>query len=326
MPANLPPPYLKAEERYRAARTPEEKIAALEEMLRIIPKHKGTDRLQGDLKARLAKLRQSPKQKGGVRAAHLVPREGAGQIALVGPPNSGKSTLLGALTHADPVVAEYPYSTREPQPGMMAFEDVAIQLVDLPPVSPEHVEPWVFDCIRRADVVWAVLDADSALEDWETTDGLLRRKRILLHPFEEPPSDESAAGMLPLPALLLLTGLDRPGAEETLSAFRELAGEGWTVLGTAATEGRGLEAVRKRTFQALGVMRVYTKEPGKDADLQRPFTLPHGATVEDLAERIHKEVLAQLRFAKLWGPGVFDGQRVQTDHVLQDGNVVELHH
>jgi len=326
MPANLPPPYLKAEERYRAAKTAEEKVAALEEMLRLIPKHKGTDRLQGDLKSRLAKLKHSPRQKGGVRSAHLVPHEGAGQVVLVGPPNSGKSALVTALTHADPVVADYPYSTREPQPGMMQFEDVGIQLVDLPPVSQEHVEPWVFDLIRRADLAWVVLESRTALEDWEMAEGLLRRKRILLHPTGTPPDEEAAAGMLPLPALILLTGLDRPEAEDNLEAFRELLGETWPVLGTAAPQGRGLEPVRKRTFEALGIIRVYTKEPGKEPDMGRPFTLPHGSTVEDLALRIHKEVLAQLRFARLWGPGVFDGQRVQTDHVLQEGNVVELHH
>jgi ribosome-interacting GTPase 1 len=326
MPANLPPPYLKADERYRAAVTPEEKITALEEMIRLLPKHKGTDRLQGDLKARLAKLKRTPRQKAGARSKHIVPREGAGQVALVGPPNSGKSALVDSLTHAEPVVADYPFSTREAQPGMMAFEDVSIQLVDMPPVSTEHVEPWVFDLVRHADLVWVVLDAQAALEGWEMTQELLHSKRILLHPPGSDPSGDDGPGMLPMPTLLIVTGLDRPGAEESLEAFRELAGDGWTTLGVAALEDRGLEPVRKLTFEALGVMRVYTKEPGKDPDLEKPFTLPHGSTVLDLAGRIHKDVLAGLRFAKLWGPGVFDGQRVQVDHVLLEGNVVELHH
>jgi len=325
MPANLPPPYLKADERYRAARTPEEKIAALEEMIRLIPKHKGTDRLQGDLKARLAKLRRVPQQKAGTRSAHLVVHEGAGQVALVGPPNAGKSTLVDALTHAEPVVADYPFSTREPQPGMMAFEDVAIQLVDLPPVSREHVEPWVFDLIRRADLLWVVLEAATALEEWETIRELLEAKRIRIHPAGSA-SPGADGPEFWIPALLLVTGLDRPAGQENLEAFRELVDEAWPPLGLAAPEGRGLEPLRKRTFDALGIIRVYTKEPGKEPDLEKPFTLPHGATVEDLARRIHKEVLAQLQFAKLWGPGVFDGQRVQVDHVLVEGNVVELHH
>jgi len=325
MPANLPPPYLKADERYRAARTPEEKIAALEEMIRLIPKHKGTDRLQGDLKARLAKLKRVPQQKGGTRSAHLVVHEGAGQVALVGPPNAGKSTLVDALTHAEPVVADYPFSTREPQPGMMTFEDVSIQLVDLPPVSPEHVEPWVFDLIRRADLLWIVLEARTALEEWETARDLLGNKRIRLHPPGSAPGEETGPG-LSKPALLLVTGLDRPGGDENLEAFRGLMDEAWPILGVAAPQARGLDPLRERTFRALGIIRVYTKEPGKEPDLAKPFTLPHGATVEDLALRIHKEVLAQLRFAKLWGPGVFDGQRVQVDHVLVEGNVVELHH
>ena len=159
MPANLPPPYIKAEARFRAAETAEAKIDALEEMLRLIPKHKGTDKLQADLKARLAKLRRQPKKKGAARSAsHMIPHEGAGQIVLVGPPNSGKSSLVDALTHATPQVAEYPFTTREPQPGMMQYEDIAMQLIDMPPLSREHVDPWVYDLVRRADLLWLVVE------------------------------------------------------------------------------------------------------------------------------------------------------------------------
>ncbi|MCX6553014.1 MAG: 50S ribosome-binding GTPase, partial [Acidobacteria bacterium] len=123
MPANLSPEYHRAEERLRGARSPDEKIAALEEMLRVIPKHKGTDHMQADLKGRIAKLRKEIGKKGGKGGfTFIVPREGAGQVAIAGPPNSGKSSLVRALTRATPAVGSYPFTTREPVPGMMPFE------------------------------------------------------------------------------------------------------------------------------------------------------------------------------------------------------------
>jgi ribosome-interacting GTPase 1 len=330
MPTNVTPQYKEAEARYRSARTAEEKIAALEEMLAIMPKHKGTDKLQADVKARLAKLRRDTGKKSGARGtSHMVPREGAGQIALVGLPNSGKSALVAATTHAEPRVADYPFTTREAVPGMMRFEDVGLQLVDLPPVSREHVEPWVFDLIRRADLVWVVLPHESALEDLDEVRALLRAKHLELVPAGEPfPaaggfSTEEAVSPVLKPALLVVTGMDRPGGDANLEALRELLP--WTPLAVSVASALGLEELASRTFVLLDVIRVYTKEPGKPADRERPFTLKQGSTVSDLALLIHRELSAALKFARIWGATVFDGQPVKGDHVLVDGDVVELH-
>jgi ribosome-interacting GTPase 1 len=326
MPTNVPPQYKEAEARYRDAKTAEDKIAALEEMLRIMPKHKGTDKLQADLKARLAKLRRAPDRKGGPKTAtHLVPREGAGQVALAGPPNGGKSSLVARLTHAEPRIADYPFTTREPVPGMMAFENVAVQLVDLPPVSLEHVEPWVFDLIRRADLVWLVVRGDAALEGFEETRAILAEKHIDLGPAGVPPPDNPTGVRVYRRALAVVTGADLPGNEEAAAAFRELCDPTWTVLSVSSVDGRGLDDLARTTFAALEMIRVYTKEPGKPPDLDKPFTLPRGATVHDLAVHIHKEIAASFKFARVWGEGVFDGQPVKGDHVLLEGNVVEIH-
>jgi ribosome-interacting GTPase 1 len=324
MPTNVPPQYKEAEARYRAARSDEEKIAALEEMLAIMPKHKGTDKLQADLKARLAKLRRGPEKKGGPHTAgHLIAREGAGQVALVGPPNAGKSALVAALTHAAPKVADYPFTTREPVPGMMAFENVSIQLVDLPPVSPEHVEPWVFDLIRRADRVWLVARAEEALEGFEAVRELLAAKHIDLVPVGAAPAEPGPR--LAKPTLVVLTGADRPEGDASAAAFRELAGADWAVHLVSTADGRGLDALRRSTYLALDVIRIYTKEPGKPPDREKPFTLSRGSSVMDLAVHIHKEIAASLQFARIWGTGVFDGQAVKGDHGLHDGDVVEIH-
>ena len=340
MPANLNPAYREAEGRLRQAVTPEEKIAALEEMLSVMPKHKGTEKLQADLKSRIAKLKRAPRKKpasGG--PSHKIPREGAGQVALVGPPNSGKSALVDRLTHAAPEVAPYPFTTREATPGMMAFEDVDFQLVDLPPLSEEYVEHWVYDLIRAADLVWLVLDVEQALEGIELVERLLGEKGIVLVPAgpEGPPEGDRRPGWVYQEALMVLTGLDREGTHEDLELVERLLEGPWSRkasgsdpgrqadVGVSAVTGEGLDELGRATFQALDLVRVYTKEPGKEPDLEKPFALTRGATVEDLARAIHREIAEGLKFARVWGRSVHDGQRVQGGHGLEEGDVVELH-
>ena len=272
MPANLTPDYHRAEDRFRRSKTVEEKIDALEEMLRIVPKHKGTDGLQGDLKARLAKLKKQPASKAGKAThSHLIPREGAGQIALVGPPNTGKSSLVAALTKAKPEIAPYPFTTREAHPGMMHFEDIAFQLVDLPPLNEEHVETWVFDIVRRADLLWIVVTVENAVDGLELTRRILAGKGIDIEQVKR--------------AMVITTGIDREGGEEDVAIVDELLDHHWPLTPVSVVTGAGIDELGRRTFAALDIVRVYTKQPGKPADREAPFTLPRGATVGDLRLR-----------------------------------------
>ena len=325
MPANLPPTYHEAEERFRAAKSPDDKIAALEEMLRIIPKHKGTEKLQAGIKARIAKFKLQPQPKGARGHSHHIPKEGAGQIALVGPPNGGKSALVGRVTHAKPEVAAYPFTTREAQPGMMPYEDIAFQLIDLPPLSEVHVEHWVFDLIRTADMVWIVVPHSDSLDGLELVKRMLADKHIELTPADVPPSSEEHEGWAKKPALLVVTGRDRPSASENLEILNELLEEPWPTISVSSLDGQGTDELAARTFEAMRVIRVYTKQPGKPPDRDQPFTLRTGATVGDLAQTIHKDLLQTLKFARVWGSSAFDGQTVQRDHILVDQDVVEIH-
>lgn len=326
MPANLTPEYKRAEERYRQAKTPDERLEALEEMLRVVPKHKGTDGLQADLKARIAKLKKQPPVKAGKSAfSHVIPREGAGQVALVGPPNTGKSALVAALTHARPEVADYPFTTREAVPGMMRYEDVGIQLLDLPPVSTQHLEPWVLDLIRLADLCWIVVDGRWPLEGQDETLGILADRHIGLRPAGAPLAVRDLERVV-RPALLVVTGIDRPEVAGSLDAVDDLLEHRWPICAVSATSRAGLDLLPRRTFDALDLIRVYTKPPGKPvAPGSTPFALPRGATVADLAVRIHKDLGERMTFARAWGAGVFDGQTVHRDHVLADRDVVEIH-
>jgi hypothetical protein len=326
MPANLTPEYRRAEERHRAAKSPEERLEALEEMLRVVPKHKGTDGLQADLKARISKLRKQPSSKAGKSTfSHMVPREGAGQVVLVGLPNAGKSALVAALTRATPEVADYPFTTREATPGMMRFERVAIQLLDLPALSRQHVEPWVFDLVRTADLCWIVVDGRWPVEGLDDTLAILAERHIGLRPVGDDLSVRDLERVV-RPALLIVTGLDRSEVGESLDTLDELLEHRWPVCAVSTVSRAGLDALAGRTFDALDIIRVYTKQPGKSVDPSgTPFTLPRGATVEDLAVRIHKDLRASMTFARAWGAGVFDGQTVHRDHVLSDGDIVEIH-
>jgi ribosome-interacting GTPase 1 len=329
MPANLPPQYFDAEKRFREAKTTTEKVAALEAMLAIMPHHKGTDKLRADLRRRLSKLRDEQEhRRGGSRAALFsVKREGAGQVALVGIPNAGKSQLVAALTNATPEVADYPFTTQRPQAGMAAFENVQIQLVDLPPLTVEHTEPWTFNIMRGADVLLLVLDlSHDPVSELETIREILRGQRIILRGDEEDAENDAEPGSYLKRWLMVENKSDLPGTEENAIIFKELYAARFPLTMISAKEGgQELEALRGRLFALLDVLRVYSKRPGHEADLNTPVILKQGSTVLDLAKEIHKDFFAKLQYARIWGGGKYDGQRVQRDYILQDEDIIELH-
>lgn len=129
-----------------------------------------------------------------------------------------------------------------------------------------------------------------------------------------------------LPCLLLANkadGVSDPAAE--VAVLRELSGGQWPALAVSSVTGLGLGELAPWLFRHLGIVRVYTKVPGHAADKQRPFTLRQGQTVGDVARQVHGDVARALRYARVWGHSAFDGQHVGPEHVLADGDVVELH-
>ena len=323
MPANLTPQYKAAEAKFKAGRTPEERRGALEEMLATIPKHKGTEKMQADLKRRMARLRQEEEARTAKHGhAVRVDPEGAAQVVLVGPPNAGKSSLLAVLTRAEPAIADYPFTTTRPQPGMMPFEDVQVQLVDLPPISREHMEPWLGNLIRGADAALLLVDPTSAEvpDDVEVVRERLVGQRVPLVgalPEDADPRDT------PLPTLMVVTKMDRARPED-VQVLDELYAATFPLVRVSAADHSGLEMLKVALWRHLQLVRVYAKPPGKPADRSAPFVLPLGSTVHDLAERVHREIAEQLHFARLWG-GKLDGQRVARDFELRDRDLVELH-
>ncbi|HLJ92375.1 MAG TPA: GTPase [Gemmataceae bacterium] len=329
MAANLTPQYLEAEADYKRAQSAAERLECLKKMYSLLPKHKASEKLQADLKTRISDTkkeieheRKSPKKVG---VSHKIPKQGAGQYVVLGAPNVGKSRLLTRLTRATPEVAPYPFTTREPHAGMMEWEDVRVQLIDTPPITPDYLESYLSSMVRVADAALLMVDlgeddgpfaAEAVIEQLATT------KTILTG---QVPATVDDPTIHHTKTMLVANKIDRPGAAERLEIVRELYGARFPIHTIAAEQSTGLDELRTAIYQFLNVIRVYTRQPGKPPDLESPFTCPVGSTVVEMAALVHRDFAQGLKSARIWGTGVYDGQTVKRDHVLHDKDIVELH-
>jgi ribosome-interacting GTPase 1 len=326
MPANLTPEYFKAEKWYKSATTNEEKILALERMLAVMPKHKGTDHLKADLRRKLSKLKDtSTQQKKGGKHVDIfhVPRGGAGQIVLLGTPNCGKSSLVTALTNAKVNVADFPFATSGPVPGMVMFEDVPIQLVDMPPITADYIAPGQVGTYRNCDLIAIVVDLSTDVdEQLMVCMDFLEARNLLIDTVT--PAYDDQGNALGKQAFCIGTKSDiaKTNAFEVLKKSCEQLFE---CIEVSVESGAGLDTLSAKFFELLKIIRVYAKPPGKPADMTEPFTLPAGSTVMDLATAVHRQLAEKLKSARIWGTGVYDGQNAQRTHVLNDKDIIELH-
>jgi ribosome-interacting GTPase 1 len=329
MAANLTPQYLEAEAEYKKAQTAEERLQCLRKMWSLLPKHKSSEKLQADLKAKISAARdevetekRSPK-KGGV--SYKIPKQGAGQVILVGGPNAGKSRIVDRLTRASPEVAPYPFTTHEPAVGMMEWEDVRVQLIDTPPITADYLEGYLSSMVRSADAALLVVDLaddDGPFAAEAVVERLAQVKTVLVGRV---PEEEPEPGIQYVKTMLAATKADAEGVADRLEIVREMFADRFPIHVVDVESGNGLEDLRTAIYRFLDVIRVYSKKPGKAPDMEAPFTCPAGSTVLQLAELIHREFGEKLKPARIWGTGVFDGQTITRDHVLHDKDVVELH-
>ena len=326
MPANLPPQYFEAEERFRKAKTPEDKVDALEEMLAIMPKHKGTDKLKAMLRERISKLKdQAQKKKGAARqkTAYDIEKEGASQVVVIGPPNTGKSSLVKLITNASPEVANFPHTTHKPTPGMAQYENIQFQLIDTPPLTKDYTEPGITDLIRRADIIVILLDLSAdPIQQFEDILSILHSYRIyseicnMPEDLRKPPKIKNM--------FVVVNKMDRPEDKEDLDIFLELSGIKLPCMGISTRTCRNIMKFLEKLYELSGIIRVYTKPPGREADKTAPFVIPVGSTLDDLAGKIHNDFVNKLKYAKAWGKSVRDGQMIQRDYVLREGDIIEF--
>jgi len=325
MPANLTPDYLKADQWFRSATTNEEKILALEQMLRVIPKHKGTDHMRAELRRKLSRFKEAGAQQKKV-GKHVdvfhVPRGGSGQVVLIGTPNCGKSSIVGALTSAKVQIADFPFATSVPVPGMAKFEDVPIELVDMPPITADYSAPGQVGTYRTCDLIAIVIDlsADVA-EQMAVCLDFLESRNLLAGGAPARDEHGSTPGKKTF-CICTKSDIAQPGA---LERVKDSCGYPFEFVTISTKTVAGLDGLMRKIFELLAIIRIYAKPPGKPPDMAEPFTLPIGSTVMDLAEAIHRQLADKLKSARIWGAGVHDGQNVQRTHVLNDKDIVELH-
>jgi len=331
MPATLTLQYYKAEKAYRQATSLRQELECLQAMLSALPKHKGTDKMQADLKQKISRAKkeltkQTEQGSGGKGPIPRIPRQGAGRAVIIGGCNVGKSQLLASLTKAKPKVAEYPFSTTEPMKGMMPWEDVYVQLIDTPPVTADFFAPTTQALIRGAELALLLLDLGSD----EGGDQLLEVVRKINQTKSRLDTrtyiDHDDIGVTYTETLLLANKIDLSESEDRSQFFDEFVDLPYERFSISALSGDGLKEVSDRIYHSMNVVRVYTKLPHKkEPDMESPFTIKQGQTLADLAELVHRDIARDLKGARVWGSQVHDGSHVKPDYILSDKDIVELH-
>ncbi len=332
MPANLPPEYYKLKHQLEAAKTDDESLPILEEMLRITPKHKGSEKVISDLRRRIAKLRKAPDKKGGTkRHSHHIPKQGAGQIVMLGAPNVGKSRILASFTNAKPEVSSAPFSTREPAIGMLNYENIQFQLIDTPPMTADFAQPEILDLARNADMLAVVINVggDDVLDEVEVVTSKLQAAKIVIGAANDrdgaEETDTHTDSGRDKPVLIVANQIDDSNASGRLEILNEFYGEKFVICPLSAATAEGRERFERTVYDKLEILRVYTKTPGKRVDHDDPLVLPIGSTVIDAAMQLHRDFAANLKFARIWGVNWHDGQSVSRDDRVYDGDILEFH-
>ena len=388
MPANLPPEARAKLAKYSEARTIEEKIRALEEFLSVAPKHKGAENLLLWARRRLAELREElelmrKKRRGSSGGPRLFfEKEGAGQIAVIGPPNTGKSLLVHQLTGARTRVADYPFSTQLPVPGMLPYKDIYFQLIDTPPLSRESQQmvTRIIGIVRNADAVIIVVSLDDdPVEQYVFVRDLLAEHGVLVEkPRGTVRIEKGGTGIQVVlngrivngtindiermlasyriyrarvviegevslddvemaivrntfykPTIVVANKADLPGVagkyRKLYNYLAERRDKSVWLIPVSARTGYNLDKIGELLFKRLDIVRVYTKQPNSEPS-KTPLILRRGATVLDVAKKIHSDLVKYFLYAKIWGPSAkYPGERVGADHVVEDGDIVEIH-
>lgn len=290
MPVNAGAEYFAAEKKYLEARAREEKIAALEDMIRALPKHKGSEHLLSQLRHRLAKMKKETTVRATSKPRFVIKKEGAAQICVIGLTNSGKSSLLKSLTNANVEIADYPYTTKSPEVGMMDYGDVQLQLIEIPSTFDSESISLLHSC----DEIIALLDANQNLDK--------QRKE--------------------LEKILVENRLENKKTLWVVSKADSVRHPNY--INFSAKDRTGIEELKEKVWMNLLLIRVYTKSPGKPKDFPA-LALPIESKVIDVAKSLHKDFIKNFKYARVFNKSKFSGQKVGLEYELRDLDVIEIH-
>jgi hypothetical protein len=389
MPTNLPPDAKKKWAEVEATKHPKERLQRMEEFLSLVPKHKGTLKLRGQIKKQMAVLRKEIEEKKRRKAGKggpkfFIEKEGAAQIVLIGLTNVGKSSLLSAVTNAKVEVSPNPYTTREPVPGIMDYQDIQFQLVEAPALmeGSSAGRAWGLQTLalaRNADGLILMVDlSQNSTEQLSLILGEMEKARILvskpkgrveierkfmgaglriiligrlvnctvrdveelLRSYRVADAVVKISGEATLdevedaifestvykPAVIVANKIDLEGSEANLKMLKRHVDDKLPILAVSCENRCGLEKLGETMFNALNIIRVYTKEPNEKECSKKPFILKRDSTVYNLAKNIHSDFSKKFSFAKVWAKRlVFSPQKVGSTFVLEDGDIVEIH-
>ncbi len=251
-------------------------------------------------------------------------KKGQDRVIIIGAANVGKSSLLAAFTNALPTISEAPFSTWTPLPGMMLIDDIQIQLIDTPPLSKDIAQPELFDLIRSADLILIVVDLQATpFQQLEDSLKLLNEHKIIPKQRQSKTTDERRIQFIPV--LVVVNKDDDDQCDEDFQVFKELLEIELPLVPISVNSQRNFENLKKKIFESLEIIRIYSKPPGKDADMTKPFVIKKGSTLEEFSGKVHHDFQQKLKTARVWGSNVYDGQLVGKDHILHDKDIVELH-
>ncbi|MDP2925665.1 MAG: GTPase [Nanoarchaeota archaeon] len=299
MPINASFEYAKAEEKYYAAKTDEERLKALEEMLRSAPAHKGSEKFRGDIRLKIKKLREAivkskkaSKGKKGIKKGEL-------QAVLVGLTNSGKSSILKSLTNADPKIASYGFTTTEPEIGTLNYSGCNIQIVDLPPIASIGFNHGI---VNNSDTILVVVEK---LHEIEEILNNLRNKKAK--------------------QIIVFNKIDLYDENTKRKIIETLKTKKYNFVAISAEKKENLEDLKEKIFKSFNIIRIYTHQPGKKED-DVPVIMPPDSTLEQLAEKILHEYSKKIKYAKVWGPSSkFAGQKIGLKHIVKDKDIIEFY-
>ncbi|MBN2571876.1 MAG: 50S ribosome-binding GTPase [Ignavibacteriales bacterium] len=328
MPTNLPPEYFRAEQKFKEARTDKEKIELLEELIGTIPKHKGTDKLRAEYRRKLSQLRVSAqKSKKGAKqvSEYHIEKEGAARIVIIGTSNVGKSSLVAKLSKANPDVSENPFTTWHPTPGMVEFENIQLQFIDTPPIDIDFFEPEFIELLKSSDLLLVIFDIQGyPLQQLDKINNLLLVSKIT--PLNNEKINSTNQHFFKIPILIVVNKVENEKYIKEYQILEELLkDEGWNTIPISVEQGINLKSLLQRIVKETKIIRIFSKPPGKEVDYTKPFIIKEGSTIGEFALQVHNDFYEKLKLAKVWGKGVFDGQSVGKEHLLNDGDIVELH-